>query len=382
MVGQVKQAEDPIHPVSFSSAWRTTMAQMEIYRDRPAPTCAFLMAVAFWLAAICRMVWPHLMDPKGANVCLSPEVLFNPLALDWRRWVLHPFWPLEFGYIRGFFLSTLLLIEGYTLEYEVGTASFILLVVGLHVSCAAILLYFGFTDCHLSLEPALVALGVVMHRVNPKVHTDGLDKSLRVPFMIEPRWHLWFLQSILLLMAQDFPQAIVYHLVGLIVGGVLTLRDPEVWVEAWNAARERSFGIGAPVHVVLMLFAFTFMPHIGNSFPGGLLHAIVDGSALAPSWWKTKFPGSPPLLHMAMLGAVAGEAYFICKLLISFAWPLLVSPFRIWTKFYAGACILILMYTMNSQMWGVPHMGFMTTAYLVWALWKLPGLERAHAHRA
>jgi len=382
MVGQVKLAEDPIKPLSFSSAWRTTMALMEVFRDRPAPACAFLCAVALWMSAICRMVWPHLMDPIGANVCLTREVLYNPLSLDWRKYALHPFWPLEFGYIRGFLLSAVLLLEGYTLEYEVGTASFMLLLVGLHSACAAVLLYFNLAVCHVSLEPVLVALGVVMHRVNPKVHTDGLDKSLRVPFMIEPRWHLWIIQSCLLMLAEDFPRAMIYHAVGLAVGGVLTLRDPEVWVEAWTAARQRSFGIGAPVHIALLLFTFTFMPLTGATFPDGMLHSIIDGSAFSPSWWQTKFPGSPPLLHMAMLGAVSTEAYLICKLMISFVFPLLVSPFRIWTKFYAGGCILLLMYTMNSESWHVPHLGFATICYLVWALWKLPGLEAAHAHRA
>merc|ERR1719343_1032645 len=99
-----------------------------------------------------------------------------------------------------------------------------------------------------------------MHRVNPKLHTDGLDKSMQVPFAIEARWHFWFLQIVLLLMAEDFPSVLVNHGVGMLVGGVLTLRDPEVWLEAWGAARERSFGIGAPVHIALLLFTLTFMP--------------------------------------------------------------------------------------------------------------------------
>lgn len=380
---QVKHKDDdPIDPVSFSSVWRTTLALLECFRDRPAPTCAFLFAVAFWIAGINRIIWPELIDPVSANVNLTRDVLYDPAGMPWRRYVLHAFWPLESGYIRGFFLSSMLLIQGYTLEYEVGTTQFVLLLLGLHAVSGLILLYFQLVLYHVSLEPALVALCMVMHRINPKVHTDGLDKSLRVPFQIEPRWHLWFLQASLLLLAEDFPTTLLIHAVGLFVGGCLALRDPEVWLDGWRAGRERSFGIGAPVHIALLLFTLLFMPLTAPAWPKNFLYALVDGSALQRSWWSTAFPGSQPLLHLAMFGMLSMQAYLICKLLIAFAFPLLLSPFRMWTKFYAGACVLLIMYSMNSSVWQVPHIGFVTLWYLAWSLWKLTGLESAHYHRA
>mmetsp|Transcript_30728 Transcript_30728/g.77411 ORF Transcript_30728/g.77411 Transcript_30728/m.77411 type:complete len:382 (-) Transcript_30728:6-1151(-) len=379
---EVIKQEEPVQPNSLSGAWRTTMALMETFRDRPAPTFAFLTALASWGAAFSRLCWPRFADPEEAGVCLLRDVLVAPYPGEWRRYVLHPLWPLEPGYIRAFFASAVLLLEGYTLEYEVGTSQFTGALVGLHVVAAAVLLHFGFVACHLSLEAVLVALAVVMHQVNPKVHTDGLDKSMRVPFAIEPRWHVWFLQSILLLMTSDFPKALVVHGAGLAVGGALALRDPQVWIDAWNAARARSFGIGATVHIALLLFTLLFMPLTTQSLPGDFFAALLDGRVLSRAWWQTSSPGSPALLHLALAGLMSSEALFICKLIISFAFPLLLTPFRMWTKFYTGACVLLCMYAMNSPVWRYPHVGFLVLMYLAWALWKLPGLEPAKQHSA
>lgn len=356
------------------------MALMEMFRDRPAPTCAFLVALATWGAAGYRIFWPDLADPASAGVCLLRDVLFAPYPGEYRRYLLHALWPLEPGYIRAFLTSAALVLEGYALEYEVGTVQFTGALVGLHVVAAAVLLHFGFLACHVSLEAVLAALAVMMHLVNPKVHTDGLDKSMRVPFAIETRWHLWFLQSIVLCMTSDFPKALVVHGVGLLVGGALALRDPQVWIDAWNAARARSFGIGATVHIALLLFALVFMPLTTQKLPGDFFAALVDGRVLSRAWWQAATPGSPALLHLALAGMMSPEALLICKIVISFAFPLLLTPFRMWTKFYAGACVLLCMYAMNSPAWRYPHMGFLVLIYLVWALWKLPGLEPTKQH--
>ncbi|CAE8692173.1 unnamed protein product, partial [Polarella glacialis] len=65
-------------------------------------------------------------------------------------------------------------------------------------------------------------------------------------------------------------------------------------------------------------------------------------------------------------------AWFICKLLIGFSSPLLLSPFRLWAKFYTGACMLLMMYAMNCEQWRYPHIGFFALGYLVVAFWQLP----------
>lgn len=370
---EVIKKADPIHPFSFSSSWRTSMALMEVFRDRPAPAFAFLLALITWIAAAYRQIWPDLADPTASGACLFPDVLFNPHADEWRRYLLHPLWPLEPGYIRSGFSAAALLLEGYTLEHEVGTLHFAAVFLGLHIAASAVLLYFRLVICHVSLEPALAALAVVMHRVNPKVHTDGLDKSIQVEFTVEPRWHLWVLQSLLLLMTENFPAGLVAHGAGVAVGLAMALRDPEVWVEGWRAASARTFRAGAVVHVALLLFALVFMPLTASAVPGDLPEALFDGRLLQRSYWKASCPGSPALLHLALLGQMSAESLFLCKLVISFAFPLLLTPFRLWSKFYAGACLLLAMYAMNSPVWKYPHAGFLVLLYLVWAFWTLPG---------
>lgn len=372
---EVVKHEDPISAFSPSALWRTTVVQMEVYRDRPAPACALLLFLAAFSASIYRLCRPEAVDPQVAGVCLSWDALFVPHPSKWQRYLLHALWPLEPGYIRAFLTNTVLIVEGYALEYEVGTAHFLGLLLGLHLASAAILLHFRFTPCDISLEPALVALAAVMHRVNPKLHSDGLDKSVRVPFPVEPRWHLWIILGVLLLMASRFPEALAAHATGLTVGAVCAFRDPEVWQGSLQALRERSFTVGAGVHVALFVFSILFMPMTAKDLPAGGLSAILDGRVLRPSWWRLAVPSSPPALHLALVGQLAPEALFICKLMIVSACPLLLSPFRIWTRFYAGACVLLVMYAMNSPEWRYPHAGFVAFAYLAWAFWKLPNME-------
>merc|ERR1712060_955312 len=249
------------------------------------------------------------------------------------------------------------------------------LFLGLHVGAAVALLHFRFTLCFISLEPVIAAIAVVMHRVNPKIHTDGLDKSIRVPFAVEPRWHMWILLSMLLLIAQDFPQAFSVQAVGLAVGGTYVLRNPEVWFDSWTALRMRTFTVGAAVHVMLFVFAILFMPLTAQTLPDDAINAILDGRALRLYWWQGNMKSSLPMLHMATVGQMSTESFFICKMLLAFACPLLLSPFRIWARFYAGACILLMMYAMNSPEWRYPHLGFFSLAYLAWAFWKLPNME-------
>lgn len=97
---------------------------------------------------------------------------------------------------------------------------------------------------------------------------------------------------------------------------------------------------------------------------------------------KAEAPGSPALLHLALSGQIAPQALFISKLCISFAMPLLLSPFRLWAKFYAGACLLLLMYAMNTPVWHYPHAAFFALAYLAWAFWRLPSAAVGTRHCA
>jgi len=267
-----------------------------------------------------------------------------------------------------------MVLQGYSLEYEIGTPHFAALLLGIHAATAAALLYFKTVTCFVSLEPAVVGLLIVMHRQNPKIHTDGLDKGIRVPFAVEPRWHVWIIQTVLLLLSVDFPVALASHVVGMAVGAFCALRDPDVLGEALYAARKGSPRVGDVIHVALFVFSIFFMPLTAAELPADLVSAFLDGRALSMSWWQLSVPSSPPMLHMGIAGTVTGEALFLCKLMVGFALPLLLSPFRMWLRAYSIACFILIMYAMNSPLWRFPHIGFLVLAYLVWAFWKLPNM--------
>merc|ERR1712194_457830 len=117
-------------------------------------------------------------------------------------------------------------------------------------------------------------------------------------------------------------------------------------------------------------------------WPTDIIPALLDGRAWHGSWWAAAVPGTEPLLHLGLSGALSSQGFMFCKFLIVFAFPLLLSPFRYWAYVYAGACVLLVMYTMTSEVWIYPHIGFATLFYLVYAFWKLPGLPEERVHRS
>lgn len=283
--------------------------------------------------------------------------------------------------MRPMLTSAALLLQGYAFEYEVGSSRFGMLFIFLHLGTSAILLNFRFTVCHISLESTLAAMAVVMHRANPKIHSDGLDKSVRVEWPVEPRWHLWLVMSFLLLTAGDLSIALSLYGVGLVVGAICALRDPDAWIESWNIACARSPGIGRAVHAALFMFALVFMPLTTPGAQTSLVNAAMNGSIFSPAWWRESVPASPPLLHMALGGLLGGQALWLCRLLVSFIFPLVISPLRMWTRVYSGASILLLMYAMVSPAWSYPHVGFLALVYLVWALWTLPNVQPVASYK-
>ncbi|CAK0859661.1 unnamed protein product [Prorocentrum cordatum] len=361
-MAQVRR-EEPISPLSLAGAWRSAAASLEVYKGRPPPTCdslppPVLLCLATWAAAGYRLVLhPAAGDPAAFGACLTADALFAPRPAELRRYLLHALWPLEAGYARGFLASAALLVQGFALESQEGTAAFALQLAGLHTAAAALLLGLGASACQVSLEPALAGLAVVIHAANPKVHTDGLERSLRVPFAIEPRWHTWLLGALLLLAAGNFPRALAAHAVGLALGGLCVLREEPLagpWRQAWQAVRQRSFGCGALVHLGLLLFALLAAPFAAEEGLGG----------------------TAPLLHLAVSGQVPPQALLTCKVMLSCAVPLALSPLRIWVRLYAVGCALLAMSGMNSPAWrgGNPHLGLALLVYLTCGFWCLYGL--------
>ncbi|CAJ1359395.1 unnamed protein product [Effrenium voratum] len=352
-----------IAPLSISGIWRSVAVQLEA--GTPGPDWLRLVKLE-------RNAAPHSLAERG--FCLDSRALY--FTQDAQRWLLHLFWPLEPGLARGFVSSALLLVLGYALEYELGAGRFLGYLLGIQMGAAFLLLHFGFSSCLTSLEPAFAGLAVVMHRVNPKVHSDGMGKALKLPWEVEPRWHVWVLIGLLLLQAYDFPRAFVAVSAGLLLGSFCVLREPEAWSDSFGAVRRRSFSAGAAAHVALFVFTILFMPlTVTDSRPelwSDIQAALADGRALRPGWWLEGLPSSPPLIHMAMVKQLPGEALYISKVLLSFALPLLLSPLRIWVRAYSIFIVILLMYTMNCPMWRYPHWGFVSLAYLAVAFWKLP----------
>lgn len=317
---------------------------------------------------MCRFLWPQLANPLNAEICLTSAALFRPHLGEVARYGLHILWPLGPGFVRAFITSTILLVQGYTFEYQLGTVQFGGIFLVIHMLSATLLLW-GFTGCFVSNEATLAGLAVAMHRCNPKVHTDGVDKGIRVHFAIEPRWHIWALLAVLLLHAENFEQTLVYTSVGLLVGTLVTLRERQAWTEVRRGVCRRSAHVGRCIHVVLLVASLFFLPLTMLESPREVLaRAVADGEF---RWWQS-VTASPPLLHMALGGGLSDEAVFICKLLLALALPLLLSPFVLWTRIYAAACALLLMYSMNSDVFFYPHVGFLSLIYLVFALWRLP----------
>ncbi|CAK9041014.1 Uncharacterized protein SCF082_LOCUS23752 [Durusdinium trenchii] len=367
-----RSQDEDIPPLSFSGAWRSVALQLEVYKERPA-NLAFLLALCTWLAAGYRLCC-GLSSADLTGICLDAKTLY--FRGDLSRWLLHIFWPLEPGIIRGFLSSTLLLVFGYALEFELGTGHFLALLLGIQLGSAFILLHFGFAGCVVSFEPAFAGLAAVMHKVNPKVHSDGMGSALKLPWEVEPRWHVWVLLSFLLLQAQDFPKAFLSQIAGLVVGTLCVLREPEVWSDTFRSVARRSFSSGSAAHVVLFVFTILFMPLTVPEAPpeiwASLQAALTDGRALSPSWWSRSIPSSLPLVHMAMNQQLSPEALYISKVLLSFALPLLLSSLEMWVKGYSIFLVILLMYSMNSPVWRYPHWGFIFLAYLAVAFWKLP----------
>jgi len=362
--------EEVIDPISISGAWRSTVAQLRVYRDRQTPVFAFCLLLALWGAGLVRCVLPRVSSPAAIGACLSPHVLSSPGLADWRSFALHMLWPPERGYFRGILTSFAHIILGYNLELQYGTVYFAGLFLGLHFVSSFLLLYYGATTCHVSTEAILAGMAAVMHHHNPKIHAEALDKTIRVPFAIEPRWHLWIILSLLLLIARDFTLALTLQASGLLVAGVYLLREPEAWAFLRRALVVRSPGVGIVIHIGLLFFTLTFVPLI-LALPNGLSKAIAGGDVLSWSWWRSQ-QSSPALLHLALMQVLSDEVLVICKLLLATALPLLLSPCRMWLRGYAFACVFLAMYTMVSPAWHYPHLGFVALLYLAWAFWGLP----------
>jgi len=275
--------------------------------------------------------------------------------------------PVEQGFFRGLMTSTILVIEGYSLEYTIGTQRFAALFLLFHLLSAAILLWLQLLPCVVSLEAALSAMAIVMHCENPGIHTHGMRDSVKVPFVVESRWHVWMLIAAAELWTSGFVYSVWLHAVGLIVGAIYVLRDRELVFALLSMIRRRSPRVGRALYVSVLFFVMSYVPLMMLGPYTGPTQAILTLCAE----WNAMY-ASPPLLPLVFANALGPEPLFICKLLIVCAPGLLLSPFVMWTRFYASACVLLTMYTMGSQGFNFPHLSFLVLVCLAWVFWNSP----------
>lgn len=371
---QVRQVEEPIAPVSFQGVLRSCAVQFRVYQERDPPVFAFCLGLCIWTVAALRMF--GFVQASNESICLHSNAVVFPNASEWRRYLGHAVWPMEPGYVRNFLVSTILIMQGYSLEYQIGTLHFATLFILFQGICSLVLLHFRFATCLLSIEPALAGMLVVMHRENPGIHSDSFDKGEKVPWTIEPRWHVWILFLFLHWASADYASALACHVVGAGAGLLVALREPQAWAWAFKTMIYRPPGFGLGVHFTLFFFSVLFIPLTTQTLPQDLLGAIMDGRVFSGQYWSAVNAGaSLPLLHMALAGMVAPQVLFILKTLIGLGPVLVLSTVHGWFKFYTLFLFITLMYCMNTPFWQYPHAGFLLLPYFMWAFWALPGSQ-------
>merc|ERR1712007_108615 len=131
--------------------------------------------------------------------------------------------------------------------------------------------------------------------------------------------------------------------------------------------RRRSPRIGRVLYVSVLFFVMSYVPLMMLGPYTGPTQAILT----LCSKWNAMY-ASPPLFPLAFAQALGPEPLFICKILIVCAPILLLSPFVMWTRFYAGACALLTMYTMGSDGFNFPHISLFVFVCLAWLFWNSP----------
>jgi len=332
-----------------------------------APSFCFLFALAIWVMFL-FVNFVRRMEPGEAygSFCLPLDLLIKPNASDWSRYVLHIL-VVDGSWFRTWLMSTSVMILGYCLELQVGTTSFYLMFLALHLLSTVGSLFLKLTGCVASFETTMTALAVAMHWENPQIHAHAVDPGIRVPFVIEPRWHLWILEMLMVMTCPRGPvAALQLRGLGLLVGLFWVLREPAAWSGmmefAWSKPRRMFL-----LNVALLLAGTAYLPLSftelsWEQFSG----ASSDGRLLQWTWWQ-QLPSTPPLLGLNpptdfVLSAVFGSSVMV-----------FLSPEQIgWGSYYAYALLILVISAMCLPFWHLPHLGFFIVLYLIYGFYAGP----------
>lgn len=324
-MAEYRAHEDPTSPLSLQGVAKSSFVLMSLFKERSAPQIAFGLAITLWVCFFC-------IEPA----CLSPDDLRAPID-NWKTWILHAFAPRSF--LRTSLLGTLLLTFGYSCEDRIGMIHFLGLFISMHYLLASILLYFNLTLCFYGLETTLVALAPVFHKLNPVFHSDSVSKNIKVPFVIEPRWHYWILIFILMWTRSPFnAEAIYSYFTGLAAGTLYVFRQPDAWNVKLNLMWPK---------LIFYFLAVLFVPVTTYEL------GVWDG------------PTTILLSQTGFLGAGSSVVSWSYSLLPLCTLACAYDMFWIPKVVYSVSSALLAMYSMNSQAWSYPGPGFLAFGLLV-----------------
>eukprot|EP00451_Oxyrrhis_marina_P003946 CAMPEP_0204263274 /NCGR_PEP_ID=MMETSP0468-20130131/8236_1 /ASSEMBLY_ACC=CAM_ASM_000383 /TAXON_ID=2969 /ORGANISM="Oxyrrhis marina" /LENGTH=384 /DNA_ID=CAMNT_0051238031 /DNA_START=8 /DNA_END=1162 /DNA_ORIENTATION=+ len=353
--------EDPIDALSPSGVVKSSFCLMYLWRVGKAPVFTVLLNTAIWGNYLYRI----FMEPASKEqVCLLPDLLYAPNPGDWPRYLGYFLFTPNF--VRTVHVTSFLGALGYTLERDrMGTFMYSALFVILSACIPAVCFFLNISNCMAGLESTAFAVAVVTHHQNILVRSDGVDKGVQVPFDIEPRWHIWAIAGLMLIFAE--PGEACELVVGMVLGLIWVLKDPEVWGQLASSLKpaRRHIALTTVLYVVGMFVA-----------PLSVLQIQFDGNIDVAnwSWWTTTFPSTPSLgkIVAEAPNAVGRELCILAKI-VTIALPMIAMSER---THYACALVLplvlMIMYVMQTAFFHIPHLGYVLLVAVAYRAWYTP----------
>jgi membrane associated rhomboid family serine protease len=220
------------------------------------------------------------------NYCISeaPSIIEPLPFLGDSRAVLHAFASESFHTLP--LQSLTLVILGNYLERRLGSIVFFLIFVVCDLLVAFIALAMPLTQCYGSqgLWPGIVALSALLHAENPRLFPEAVPRNIRPASAVEPRWAVWFLVFVNLLISDQRP--LYVYFVSLAVGISVALSfHADTRRALW---RTYTFRRSVILKFILFFSSIHILPFIFYQLPRSLTDSIYLSSsslyALAPNF--------------------------------------------------------------------------------------------------
>jgi len=352
--------EEPMVPDSPTGLAKSTCLLLQEFQNRAQPPFTVMFNLMLTVFFINGMIWPMTF----LDVCVSPNIILEPDLRQWPRYLGHiMFAPSFFSMMKVF---TIFGMIGYSMENEMGSAKFAIMVTAIFGACSVFTVLGGFEECLHGVDAPLVALAVVMHYTNPTFHPYGADKGIRVDFAVEPRWHLWILMTFHMLGGMRNLQLAG---IGVMVGVMWIIRQADSWQHfAACVTHQRAMFAG---HIFLLWFNFLMMPFSLQDLSrvGDTVMQPFDYNAWR-MWFDGTIPIAPPVYYLTMV-ATPGVVHYLAKLMLITGAILTLTPRMWYAKIYTFIIALLLMNCLSTPLWIYPHVGFFVTVYLMIMFWRL-----------